>query len=98
MEIDLIWKSDESIFNYETDLSPFATARAFAKEPWNSQFFDDLKRAHQMHYEQMGRIDGEIRFLSEPESDENGYGYRSRATIDEICISMPSFRDHSHGM
>ncbi len=38
------WQSDEGIFDYDTDLSPSATARAFAKEEWNEQFFQDLQR------------------------------------------------------
>ncbi len=47
--MDLIWTSDEKMFNYDTDMSPSAAARAFAQEEWNTQFFDDLKKAHQTH-------------------------------------------------
>ena len=43
-------------------MSSFAAAKAFAKETWNKQFFQDLERAHQTHYEQMGRIHGDLIF------------------------------------
>ena len=95
--MDLIWRSDEEIFNYDTDMSPSATARAFAKEPWNSQFFDDLKKAHQTHYEQIGRIEGEITFFNDTTQNENknldGFAHKSQI----IPLSMSSFRDHSYG-
>lgn len=38
------WASDEPIFNYDTDMSTSAAARAFAKQGWNKQFFTDLKK------------------------------------------------------
>jgi hypothetical protein len=44
VKINLIWKCDEDIFNYDSQMSTYATARAFAKEPWNQQYFDDLKK------------------------------------------------------
>ena len=40
----MTWKSDEHLFNYDSDMSISATAKAFAKEPWNKQYFDDLKK------------------------------------------------------
>lgn len=58
-----------------------ATAKAFAKEPWNRQFFEDLRKAHQTHYEQIGLCRGEIHL--------EGDVY----TLDAI----PTFRDHSFG-
>ena len=41
---DVDWTSDAAVFNYDTDMSTCAAARAFAKEPWNRQFFEDLKK------------------------------------------------------
>ena len=87
--MDLIWRSDEGIFDYDTDMSPFAAARAFAKETWNKQYFKDLEKAHQTHYEQMGTIDGEIIFHEIDTKDEK----RS----EKFILQMPSFRDHSYG-
>lgn len=80
--MDLTWSSDEPLFNYDNQMSAYATARAFAKEPWNEQYFKDLEKAHQTHYEQMGRLNGKIKF---------GQG----ETVD--IANMPSFRDHSFG-
>ena len=44
MELDLDWSSDGLVFTYDTDMSTWAAAKAFAKETWNRQFFDDLKK------------------------------------------------------
>ncbi len=38
------WTSSDLIFNYDTDMDAGATARAFAKEPWNQQYFKDLEK------------------------------------------------------
>ncbi len=43
-EISFDWKSDESCFMYDTQMSKIASAKAFAREPWNRQYFDDLKK------------------------------------------------------
>lgn len=39
-----MWMSDTPLFDYDTDMSPAAAARAFAKEEWNQQFFSDLQK------------------------------------------------------
>ena len=92
--MDVIWRSDETIFNYDTDMSSFAASKAFAKETWNRQFFQDLEKAHQTHYEQMGRIDGELIFhVNQAEDNKNG----EEETKEIITLHMPSFRDHSYG-
>ena len=48
IEVDLsgMWSSDDGFFDYDTDMSPSATARAFAKEPWTRQYFKDLQRSN----------------------------------------------------
>ena len=95
VKLDLMWRSDEGIFNYDTDMSPYAAARAFAKEVWNKQYFKDLEKAHQTHYEQMGRIDGELEFYHDKKDDDINMGGKN---IEKIALQMPSFRDHSYGM
>ncbi|XP_077291561.1 uncharacterized protein LOC143914977 isoform X2 [Arctopsyche grandis] len=47
-----IWKH----FNYDTDLYIPAVARSIARENWSRRYFEDLKNAHQSHYEQFGKI------------------------------------------
>ena len=95
VKLDLMWRSDEGIFNYDTDMSPYAAARAFAKEDWNKQYFKDLEKAHQTHYEQMGRIDGELEFCNDKKDDDINAGEKKS---ESFVLQMPSFRDHSYGM
>ena len=45
VRLDLLWRSDEAIFNYDCDMSSFAAAKAFAKESWSRQFFQDLEKS-----------------------------------------------------
>ena len=75
-------------------MSSFAAAKAFAKETWNKQFFQDLEKAHQTHYEQMGTIHGNIIF-----SPNETVLYQNQISNKEeiINIRMNSFRDHSFG-
>ena len=97
VRLDLLWRSDEAIFNYDCDMSSFAAAKAFAKESWSRQFFQDLEKAHQTHYEQMGRIDGKVTFFDDHPVEETPRNNTAQLQ-ENIPISMPSFRDHSFGM
>ena len=92
-----MWRSDEAIFNYDCDMSSFAAAKAFAKESWSRQFFQDLEKAHQTHYEQMGRIDGKVAFINDHPVEDTPKIITAQLQ-ETIPISMPSFRDHSFGM
>ena len=38
------WSSEDAVFNYDTDMDAGATARAFAREVWNEQYFQDLEK------------------------------------------------------
>ena len=44
VDLNLDWSSDGPVFAYDTQMSTSAAARAFAKETWNKQFFQDLKK------------------------------------------------------
>jgi hypothetical protein len=46
LDIDFqgVWFSTASIFDYDTQMSKSAAARAFAKEQWSSQYFQDLEK------------------------------------------------------
>ncbi len=50
MSLKGLWSSDESIFNYDTDMDKGAAARAFAKEEWNDEYFKDLEKYAQLTY------------------------------------------------
>ena len=78
-------------------MSSFAAAKAFAKESWSRQFFQDLEKAHQTHYEQMGRIDGQVVFINDHPVEDTPRNNTAQLQ-ENIPISMPSFRDHSFGM
>ncbi|XP_063239942.1 uncharacterized protein LOC134540860 isoform X3 [Bacillus rossius redtenbacheri] len=58
VRIDVTFSSEWPHFNFDTDLHPAVLCRALAREPWSRRYFDNLKNAHQTHYEQMGFIDG----------------------------------------
>ncbi|TRY62049.1 hypothetical protein TCAL_16245 [Tigriopus californicus] len=82
VQIDGDWSSDHGIFDYDTDMSASATARVFAKEPWNKQYFSDLQKAHQTHYEQLG----DLRLRIQIENDS-----------EPSVMHFQTFRDHSYG-
>lgn len=96
VKFEVEFTSDFPHFVFDTGMDVHVLARAFAREKWNRQFFENLKRllcadscgvcfilffrAHQTHYEQMGRLNGSLVI--------NG---------DKREISMEGFRDHSFG-
>ncbi|XP_037778459.1 uncharacterized protein LOC119575111 [Penaeus monodon] len=60
VHLDAKWTSEQPYFDFDTDMDAMALARSMAREPWSRQYFEDLKAAHQTHYEQMGRIEGTV--------------------------------------
>lgn len=77
----LDWTADTTFFDFDTDLCPDAVASGVAREKWSRAFFDQLKQAHQTHYEQFGTISGEV--------DLGAYGVKE--------IQVRGLRDHSYG-
>lgn len=51
--------SDE-YFSFDTDFSRHGMAYSMAKEPWSSEYLQQLVKAHQNHYEQIGKMDATI--------------------------------------
>lgn len=51
-------------FFYHTDVFN-GMADAIAREKWNKDFFEELKKNNQRHYEQPGRIQGTLKFSDE---------------------------------
>lgn len=43
VKIDLQWSSDLPHFDYDTDMDMLTTAKAFAREPWSKQYFQQLR-------------------------------------------------------
>lgn len=60
VKIQAKWTSDLPWFLYEVDLPAKMLARAIARESWSKEFFDSLKSEHQVHYEQMGYLEGTV--------------------------------------
>ncbi|GLH16782.1 Uncharacterized protein GBIM_21068 [Gryllus bimaculatus] len=60
VQIDGDWFSKLPYFNFDTDLHPSALANAIARETWTKDYFNNLKEAHQTHYEQMGSMKATI--------------------------------------
>ncbi|XP_049957988.1 uncharacterized protein LOC126474556 [Schistocerca serialis cubense] len=61
VEVEGDWVSDLPYFNFDTDLAASAIARTIATEKWTKQYFNNLKMAHQSHYEQMGSMNAVIK-------------------------------------
>lgn len=59
VEIDAIWSSSLPFFDFDTDMIG-TLARGIARETWTRDYFQQLKDAHQTHYEQMGDINGSV--------------------------------------
>lgn len=58
VKIDAIWTTSLPSFSMEEDISKVAIAGAIAMEPWSREYFKNLDRFHQTHYEQYGDIKG----------------------------------------
>ncbi|RZB94432.1 uncharacterized protein BDFB_004454, partial [Asbolus verrucosus] len=58
VKIDAEWSSDLPYFNFDTDMDSCAMAKSMAYEKFSKEYFDNLKRNHQTHYEQHGDVKG----------------------------------------
>ncbi|KAL8588233.1 hypothetical protein ACOMHN_062090 [Nucella lapillus] len=77
----LDWHSSTAFFDFDTDMHPATMADGIAREPWSRDYFSNLHRAHQTHYEQFGLIQGQV--------DIEGHGSRQ--------VELRGVRDHSYG-
>lgn len=81
VKFSLDWDAYTRMFDFDTDMHPSAICSAMAIEPWSRNFFNQLKVAHQTHYEQFGTISGIINLGS----------------LGEHHIKVRGVRDHSYG-
>ncbi|XP_018008200.2 uncharacterized protein LOC108665910 [Hyalella azteca] len=58
VRIEVEWSANFDHFDFDSDLDVGAMARAMAKEKWSREYFNNLRDAHQTHYEQMGALKG----------------------------------------
>ncbi|GBG25263.1 Hypothetical Protein FCC1311_014802 [Hondaea fermentalgiana] len=75
---DVTWTKDMDMFSFGTDVSPGLTARALALETLSREWGDELKAAHQEHFELYGTVKGSLNIGSE-RYDVHGRGMRDRA-------------------
>lgn len=50
VQLNTIWHSNLPTFNFSTDISRIAMSEAMALEPWTKQYFDNLKRYFDIHF------------------------------------------------
>ncbi|XP_064628452.1 uncharacterized protein LOC135488020 [Lineus longissimus] len=81
VKFDLDWTATTPFFDFDTDMHWKTLCDAMAREKWSTEFFDQLRSAHQTHYEQFGKIEGTF--------DIEGVG--------EKTLSFSGVRDHSYG-
>ncbi|XP_062541594.1 uncharacterized protein LOC134209615 [Armigeres subalbatus] len=58
--LEAFWTSNLPYYNFATDMDPNPVASAMAKELWTRQYFKNLKKYHQTHYEQFGTLEGKV--------------------------------------
>ncbi len=55
-----VFTSSEAPVDFFTDMPPIRTARAMAGEKWSREFFSEVQKNNQVHYEQLGRLSGTL--------------------------------------
>lgn len=58
VKVEAVWSTSMPAFNFDSDISKVAISRAIATEPWSREYFKNLERFHQTHYEQYGDLKG----------------------------------------
>ncbi|KAK7107098.1 uncharacterized protein [Littorina saxatilis] len=81
VNFSLDWDSFTTFFDFDTDMHPATMADGIAREQWSREYFDNLEKAHQTHYEQFGVITGQVEI--------EGHGSRQ--------VQLRGVRDHSYG-
>ncbi|TKR78316.1 hypothetical protein L596_019139 [Steinernema carpocapsae] len=85
---DFEWTNFGDYFDFDLDISPEAIARSFASETWTRAVFDRLKKAHQIHYEQYGFLEGIISI-----GDRSFENIRLTSMRDHTITSYRSWND-----
>ncbi|CAG9782082.1 unnamed protein product [Diatraea saccharalis] len=76
------WLATSKHFDYDCDLHPPAVIRSIAREKWSRAYFENLKTAHQSHYEQFGvlkckfKIDDESYEYTLPSFRDHSFGVK----------------------
>ncbi|XP_072172219.1 uncharacterized protein [Diadema setosum] len=81
VSMEFRWTALTTYFDFDTDLDASLMADTIAREKWSRQFFEELKRSHQTHHEQFGKLQGTI--------EVEGHNKRE--------VTLVGMRDHSYG-
>nr|XP_029728509.1 uncharacterized protein LOC115266418 [Aedes albopictus] len=60
VKLEAFWTTNLPYYNFATDMDPKSVARAMAKELWSREYFQNLKKYHQTHYEHFGTLEGTV--------------------------------------
>lgn len=55
------FSSDQAAVDFFSHMAPICTARAMAAEKWSKEFFAEVQKNNQVHYEQVGRLTGTLK-------------------------------------
>lgn len=80
--INLTFNATAPIYDFFTHGNDKLVARTYARQKWNKDFFEGLKKNKQTHYEQYGTVSGTVNI------DGN----------EIKLNNLPAVRDHSYGM
>ncbi|XP_046395341.1 uncharacterized protein LOC124162750 [Ischnura elegans] len=58
VHLDVIWTSSLPFFDIDMHMDAMLLAKAYAREPWNEDFFETVRNFRMTHYEQHGSIHG----------------------------------------
>ncbi|XP_060528430.1 uncharacterized protein LOC132703289 isoform X2 [Cylas formicarius] len=58
--LDAVWTSEQPCFNFDKDMDAWDMAKAIAYERWSRNYFANLEKNHQVHYEQFGTLKAHI--------------------------------------
>ena len=101
---DFDWAAATEPFDSDCSADTSALAAAMAREPWSREYFDDLRRAHQTHYEQWGDLSGVVRVEGEAAPRrvrlrgmrDHSTGERDWGRFHRYVCNFVSFEDGTH--
>ena len=95
VKLDAVYTSDLDYFDFDSDMEPWTVARAMAREPWNKEYFQRLKDAHQSHYEQFGDVSGILTI--DGSRRDILVNLLNKSLKNDLLIQVNVMRDHTHG-
>ena len=82
VEFSADYTATEKAIDFFSHMPPVRTAMAMAGEKWNKEFFSEVQKNNQVHYEEFGvlngtiKINGELKEFSLPCTRDHSFGKR----------------------